>query len=123
MSSRKADRAICKKQEYFTDFDCDPEEGIMRRRDFLKKGKVAVGLASSPKLLAPLMAGESNPQNSSRIYGPSVDYLRRVQRDEFLPKPPAFWREAPAGHGQLQPALAGGKAGANTFEAWSSQAS
>ena len=75
----------------------------MRRRDFLKKGTAAVGLASSPKLIAPLTANESSPQKpsqiSSRISGQtgaiqddirSADYLRRVQGDAFLPKPPVF---------------------------------
>jgi len=70
----------------------------MRRRDFLKKGTVAVGLASSPKLVPPLMASESSPQKPSQISGPSADYLRRVQRDEFLPGPPAFAESSrPAG--------------------------
>jgi len=70
----------------------------MRRRDFLKKGTVAVGLASSPKLVPPLMASESSPQKVSQISGPSADYLRRVQRDEFLPGPPAFAESSrPAG--------------------------
>jgi len=70
----------------------------MRRRDFLKKGTVAVGLASSPKLVPPLMASESSPQKVSQISGPSADYLRRVQRDEFLPRPPAFAESSrPAG--------------------------
>jgi alpha-L-fucosidase 2 len=80
-----------------------PEEGIMRRRDFLKKGTVAVGLASSPKLLPPLTASESSLQKPSRISSQnsaqtgaareenrSADYLRRVKEDKFLPKPPAF---------------------------------
>ena len=75
----------------------------MRRRDFLKKGTVAVGLASSPKLLPPLTASESSPQKPSQISSRnsgqtgaareenrSADYLRRVQADKFLPKPPVF---------------------------------
>jgi hypothetical protein len=75
----------------------------MRRRDFLKKGTIAVGLASSPKLIAPFTASERSPQKpsqiSSRISGQtgaiqdeirSADYLRRVQGDAFLPKPPVF---------------------------------
>jgi alpha-L-fucosidase 2 len=62
----------------------------MRRRDFLKKGTVAVGLATSPELIAPLTASASDSQKPSRVSGPSTDYLRRVQGDKFLPKPPAF---------------------------------
>jgi hypothetical protein len=75
---------------YFADSACDPEEGIMRRRDFLTKGAVAAGLASSSRLLPSLKAGENSLQKPSQISGLSADYLRRVQRDEFLPKPPAF---------------------------------
>jgi hypothetical protein len=44
------------------------------------------------------MASESSPQKVSQISGPSADYLRRVQRDEFLPRPPAFAESSrPAG--------------------------
>jgi hypothetical protein len=44
------------------------------------------------------MASESSPQKVSQISGPSADYLRRVQRDEFLPGPPAFAESSrPAG--------------------------
>jgi len=44
------------------------------------------------------MASESSPQKPSQISGPSADYLRRVQRDEFLPGPPAFAESSrPAG--------------------------
>jgi hypothetical protein len=65
----------------------------MRRRDFLKKGTVAVGLASSPKLLPPLTASESIPQKPSQTRAAleenrSADYLRRAQGDKFLPKRP-----------------------------------
>jgi hypothetical protein len=62
----------------------------MRRMDFLKKGTVAVGLATSPELIAPLTASESGSQKPSRVSGPSAGYLQRVQGDKFLPKPPAF---------------------------------
>ncbi len=75
----------------------------MRRRDFLRKGTVAVGLASSPKLLPPLMASGSVPQKpsqtSSQISGQtgaarkdnrSMEYLRRAQGDKYLPKAPVL---------------------------------
>ena len=71
----------------------------MRRREFLKKGTVAVGLASSPKLLPPLTANEGGPQEPSQISGPkgaareeirSADYLRRVRAEKYVTKPPAF---------------------------------
>ncbi|MBZ5516376.1 MAG: glycoside hydrolase N-terminal domain-containing protein [Acidobacteriia bacterium] len=76
----------------------------MRRRDFLRKGTVAAaGIAGSPKLLPPLTASESGPQKpfqiSSQILGQtgvarednrSIDYLRRAQGDEFLPKLPVL---------------------------------
>ena len=41
----------------------------MRRRDFLKKGTVAAGLASSPQFLVPLTASESGLQEPSRSPG------------------------------------------------------
>ena len=67
----------------------------MRRRDFLKQGTVAVGLAGSPELLSPLAANEGSSRTSGRISGAtaetrSAEYLRRVQKDEFLPKTPVF---------------------------------
>ncbi|MGO9109069.1 MAG: glycosyl hydrolase family 95 catalytic domain-containing protein [Thermoguttaceae bacterium] len=68
----------------------------MKRRDFLKKSSVAVGLAGSLKLAPPLTAAESNPTMPSGQTGGlpednrSVDYLRRAQEDKFLPKPPAL---------------------------------
>jgi alpha-L-fucosidase 2 len=66
----------------------------MRRRDFLKKGSVAAGLASSLKLLPPLEAAESGPSKSSgQTGGPpednrSAEYLRRAHEDKLLPKTP-----------------------------------
>jgi alpha-L-fucosidase 2 len=71
----------------------------MRRRDLLKKGTVAVGLASSPKLFPQLTASENGPQKPSQISGPkggaqgeirSADYLRRVRAEKYLTKPPVF---------------------------------
>ena len=63
----------------------------MKRRDFIKTGAVAAGLAGSLKLIPSLMAGESDTQTpSGRTLGDnrSADYLRRAQSDQFLPKPP-----------------------------------
>jgi hypothetical protein len=68
----------------------------MKRRDFLKRSSVAIGLAGSLDLLPSLMAGESSPPKSSGQTGAppednrSADYLRRAQGDKFLPKPPVF---------------------------------
>jgi hypothetical protein len=68
----------------------------MKRRDFLKKSSVAIGLAGSLDLLPSLMAGESDPPNPSGQTGASpednrsADYFRRAQQDKFLPKPPVF---------------------------------
>jgi hypothetical protein len=68
----------------------------MKRRDFIKTGAVAAGLASSLKLLPSLAAGESDAQKPSGKTGGllednrSPDYLRRAQQDKFLPKPPAL---------------------------------
>jgi len=63
----------------------------MKRRDFLKRGAVAVGAVGSLKLAPMLAEAESN---SAKTGAPSVDnrpadYLHRVQGDRFLPKPPA----------------------------------
>ncbi len=69
----------------------------MKRRDFLKTSAVAAGLAGSIESLRPLAANAS----SAPISGPSkatpgdnrqAEYLRRVQQDRFLPKPPTFAR-------------------------------
>ena len=66
----------------------------MKRRDFIKRSSVAVGLAGSLKLLPSAVASEANPPKSSASApvspndNRSVDYLRRAQQDQFLPKPP-----------------------------------
>ena len=65
----------------------------MKRRDFLKTGAVAAGLAGSLKFLPSLKAAESDsPTSSGKTPGDnrSADYLRRAQEDKFLPKPPVF---------------------------------
>jgi hypothetical protein len=94
----------------------------MRRRDFLKKATVVVGLAASPEMIAPLTAGESSSQKPSRVSGPSADYLRRVQADKFLPKPPAFAGSYQSPAVQISPmSLAGEKDSENTYEAWTAK--
>ena len=71
----------------------------MKRRDFLKKGTLAAGLASSTGLLKPLMAGESGSAESPQVSEQaedapkeirSAEFLRRARADEYLPKTPAF---------------------------------
>ena len=62
----------------------------MNRRGFIKQGAIAAGLAGSATL------AEGAPQETSKQTGApsadnrSADYLRRVRRDELLPKPPAI---------------------------------
>jgi hypothetical protein len=62
----------------------------MNRRGFIKQGAIATGLAGSAAL------AEGAPQETSKQTGApsadnrSADYLRRVRRDELLPKPPAI---------------------------------
>jgi len=73
----------------------------MKRRDFLKKSTVAVGLASTLESLPALAANESpsaapfpapspttSPTNAAQADNRSVEYLRRARGDSFLPKPP-----------------------------------
>ena len=68
----------------------------MKRRDFIKTGAVAAGLAGSLKLFPALAASESDPTEPSGQAAAlpednrSADYLRRAQEDKFLPKPPTF---------------------------------
>jgi alpha-L-fucosidase 2 len=62
----------------------------MKRRDFIKTSAVAAGLASSLKALQPLAANASAaPTESAKGDAVSPEYLRRVQQDKSLPKPPA----------------------------------
>ena len=73
----------------------------MKRRDFLKTSAAAAGLVGSLKIAPTLAAAESDPQATSEPTGaPPADnrpaeYLRRVQGDPFLPKPPAPARSYP----------------------------
>ncbi len=67
----------------------------MKRRDFLKNGTAAVGLAGALKFVPPPSANgaESSPpaqadQSAPPVENRSADYLRRAQEDKFLPKPP-----------------------------------
>jgi alpha-L-fucosidase 2 len=69
----------------------------MKRRDFLKKGTIVVGLGNSPNLIVPLMAEnndlqrvppDSSEQVATQEEARSVQYLRRARADENLPKPP-----------------------------------
>jgi len=71
----------------------------MKRRDFLTKGTLAAGLASSPNLLPPLEASDKEPQKPPQSSGQagaapeeirSGEYLRRSTADKYLPKIPAF---------------------------------
>ena len=68
----------------------------MKRRDFLKKSTIAVGLASSLEAISPLMASDSEPPKPSRPTGRlpeenrSPEFLRRAREDKFLPKAPVF---------------------------------
>jgi len=69
----------------------------MKRRDFLKKGTMVAGLASSSTLVLPAIAeetGKQKPSEGSRSAGAaseeirSAEYLRRARADESLPKAP-----------------------------------
>ena len=71
----------------------------MKRRDFLTKGTLAAGLASSPGLLKPLLASETGSTESTKTSPEtakapgeirSPEYLRRSKNDKFLTKMPDF---------------------------------
>ena len=65
----------------------------MKRRDFIKTGAVAAGLAGSLKILPSLKAAENDspkPSTSGTGENRSTDYLRRARSDQFLPKPPVI---------------------------------
>jgi alpha-L-fucosidase 2 len=85
----------------------------MKRRDFVKTSMVAAGLAGSPELLQPLKASESSPPKppgqvseatgAAREENRSAEYLRRVQDDKFLPKPPVVVESSRPGGGRISP--------------------
>jgi alpha-L-fucosidase 2 len=69
----------------------------MKRRDFLKKGTMVAGLATSSNLIPPGIAEQPSKQRRSGSSRPadvspkeirSAEYLRRVRADRYLPKPP-----------------------------------
>ncbi len=85
----------------------------MRRRDFLKQSTVAAGLAGSLRLLQPAQASESSPAKPTRqVSGStpaareenrSAEYLRRMQEDKLLPKPPVVAEASEAGAVRMTP--------------------
>jgi len=78
----------------------------MKRRDFIKTGAVAAGLASSLKLLPSLTAAENDspkPPAPGTGENRSADFLRRAQSDQFLPKPPVFADSSGPGDVRISP--------------------
>ncbi|MGC9969025.1 MAG: glycoside hydrolase N-terminal domain-containing protein [Bryobacteraceae bacterium] len=73
----------------------------MKRRDFLRTSGAAAGLVGSLNASPALAAAEGDPQKTSERTGaPPVDnrpaeYVRRAQKDPFLPKLPAPGRSYP----------------------------
>ena len=70
----------------------------MHRRDFLKNGVFAAGVTGSLTTIEPLVARGTSPATPPAeppLAGDhrSADYLRRVQGEPLLPKPPVV-REA-----------------------------
>lgn len=66
----------------------------MKRRGFLKRSAMTIGLVGTSSLL--VAKSDENNQQKSRISGAkkeeirSSEYLRRMQSDQFLPKPPGY---------------------------------
>ncbi len=78
----------------------------MKRRDFIKTGAVAAGIAGSLKFLPSLTAAESDSQKPPAPGAGdnrSADYLRRAQEDKFLPKPPVVADSSPADAVKISP--------------------
>ncbi len=81
----------------------------MKRRDFLKTSAAAASLAGTQALLPPLAAAEIESPEASVLPGAlaeenrSADFLRRVQQDELLPKPPVVVGSSPPGEVQISP--------------------
>ena len=68
----------------------------MKRREFLKKSSLAIGLTGSAALLPPLASAEAESQKSATTDAApaeelrSTEYLRRARQSEFPPKPAAM---------------------------------
>ena len=71
----------------------------MKRRDFLKKGTIVAGLASSSNLILPALAEKSarrKPSQDSRLTATApeeirtAEFLRRELSEKYLPKAPVF---------------------------------
>jgi hypothetical protein len=84
----------------------------MKRRDFLKKGSIVAGLASSSNLLVPLVAEENGKQNPFQNSTPpgttpeeirSPQYLRRARANEYLPKAPTMVESIGSGGVRILP--------------------
>jgi len=73
----------------------------MKRRDFLKTSAAAAGLLGSLEISPILATAEGDPQIPSAQTGVAppdnrpAEYLQRVRRDPFLPRPPAPARSYP----------------------------
>ena len=86
---------------------------MMKRRDFLKQSTVAAGLAGSLRRLQPTKASEnSRPGPSGQVSGSagaagkenrSAEYLRRMQEDKSLPKPPVVAESSSSDGLQISP--------------------
>jgi len=71
----------------------------VKRRDFLKKGTIVAGLASSSNLILPALAEKSarrKPSQDSRLTATApeeirtAEFLRRELSEKYLPKAPVF---------------------------------
>ena len=72
----------------------------MKRRGFLKTSAAAAGLIGTVTVSPAPAAAEPEPQTTSEPTAAPMDnrpaeYVRRVQKDPFLPKPPAAGRSYP----------------------------
>ena len=74
----------------------------MKRRDFLKAGAVAAGLAGTSKMVEPLLAAEgggaasSNSPEGALKDNRTGEFVRQTQQEQYLPKAPVV-AEASAG--------------------------
>ncbi len=78
----------------------------MKRREFLRTGAVAAGVAGSLKYLPPLHAAENDspkPPSPGADENRSADYLRRAQSDQLLPKPPVAADSLRSGDVKISP--------------------